>query len=372
VPSRSPEFSYHNPVAVRFGRGCARSAFDGLPRPILCVAGKATLERSGLSEHLDAGQGVHDFSEVPVNPGAEVIDEGAAVAARLGMRSIVGVGGGSPLDAAKCIAVLCGNMSDIGAFQKCCDAGRRFERNVRLVMVPTTAGTGSEVTRWASLWDEEGRKTSMDCTAGYADTAFVDPALTDSMGPRLTAATGLDSMAHAMESIWGVHANPVSDSLAVRSLELIGLHLRNAISAPGTTARDGMAEAALLAGLALSNCRSAAAHALSYGLTGRFGLDHGLAVGLLCRAILPLNARFSPKRVALIVDALGADTIAGVECFIDSAFHAAGLDPSLKSFGIGSEAHLGLAQLAGTTDRLANNPGRLCERDLVEALERIA
>ena len=372
MPARSPEISYHNPVAVRFGRGCAGSVFDGLPRPILCVAGKSALERSGLAEHLDAGQGIHGFPEVPPNPGAEVINDGAANAVRLGVRSIVGVGGGSALDAAKCIAVLCGNMTDIRAFQQRCETEPGFERHVGLVMVPTTAGTGSEVTRWASLWDEQGRKSSMDCGAGYADAAFVDPSLTDSMGLRLTAATGLDAMAHAMESIWGLHANPVSDAFALRALALIAAHLRDAISAPDGVARDGMAEGALLAGLALSNCRSAAAHALSYGLTGRFGMEHGLAVGLLCRALLPWNARFSPKRVALILDALGVDTTAGAERFIDAAFHAAELDPSLKSFGIGPDAHLELARLASGTDRLANNPGRLGTGDLVEALERIA
>lgn len=370
-------FAFHNPVALRFGRGVIGGLLDALPRPLLLVGGRAGLERSGLAHALGVSDQVYAHVGVRPNPGAAAVEAIAVAAARVDARCLVGVGGGSVLDATKTAAALLGNADDVAGLLRLCSSGAALTRRVRSVAVPTTAGTGSEVTRWASLWSDAGEKRSFDHEAGYADEAWVDPALSDGMDVRLTAATGLDAVAHAMEAIWSVHGNPLSDVHARAALGLARAHLVPAIAAAGRgerhmTARDGMALAALHAGLALSGTRSAAAHAFSYALTGRHGLEHGLAVGLLCGALLPVNARLVPARVALILDALGVPDVAGARDWIHGAFSAAGLSPSLAAFGIPVAALPAVVASADDGERLANNPGPVAAAEWLAALESVA
>lgn len=368
-------FSFHNPVALRFGRGCAGELVGALRLPALVVTGRATLQRTGLERLVD-DERVFAWRGIPPNPTPEAIDACAARARELGVASIVGLGGGSALDAAKCVAVMLGHTDSIGDFQRRCKAGEAFERGVQLVQLPTTAGTGSEVTRWASVWSQAGEKSSMDHASGYADLALVDPAFTDSMDARLTAATGLDAMAHAMEALWGVHRSPFSDLHACAALGLVVEHLLPCVVADGGAGvaghRDGMALAALHAGLALSATRSAAAHALSYAMTGGFGVDHGLAVGLLCRGLLPVNARAVPEQVARLLQAMGFHSMAQAQAFIDEVFLAGGMQPSLAAFGIPASAHDDIVRTATGADRLGNNPGQLGAPELTGILESIA
>lgn len=368
-------FSFHNPVSVRFGRGCTAALAESLPKPALLVAGRATLQRTGLEALVD-DKTIFASPGVPPNPTPAVIDAGAARAVELGAATIVGIGGGSAQDAAKSMAVMVGHCTSVREFQERCKTGEEFTRQVKLVQLPTTAGTGSEVTRWASVWSESGQKSSMDHVSGYADEAWVDPAFTDAMGARLTAATGLDAMGHSMESLWGVHHNPVSDAHAKAALRLVREHLLPCIAADGAAGieahRDGMALAALHAGLALSNTRTAAAHALSYAMTGSYGLDHGLAVGLLCRGVLPVNGAVVPSRIEHLLKALGVNSISAAQSFIDGVFDAAGMTPSLESFGIDALAHEAIVKTAVGADRLGNNPGSLDGAALTGILESIA
>lgn len=360
-------FTFRNPVESRFGRGVAAEQLGGeIEPPALVVTGAATLDRAGLRGIV--GGDVAAFEKVSPNPGAATVNEATRQAAALGARTVVGLGGGSALDAAKSVAVLIGNGDDVAELLPA--AGAAVARHVRLVQVPTTAGTGSEVTPWASLWDG-GRKWSVDTPAAFADVALVDPALTDSMGPRLTAASGLDAFAHAVEAMWGRHAAPASDALAAAALREIGTHLPAAVAGGGEAARDGMALGALLAGLALSQTRSAAAHALSYAMTARRGLEHGLAVGLLCRALLPFNAVAAPEAVDRMLAALGVPDLAAAQAFVDRVLDAAGLAPSLAALGVPREDHDAIVAQANP-ERFANNPGELAAADVRAALESIA
>jgi alcohol dehydrogenase class IV len=165
--------------------------------------------------------------------------------------------------------------------------------------VPTTAGTGSEVTRWATLWDTDGPvavKRSFDEPWGFAERAFVDPVLTLSAPAALTRDTALDSFAHALEALWNRHANPVSDALAVQAARRVRAHLAGVRAAPAALAgREQLSLAALEAGLAFAQTRTALAHALSYALTLEQGLPHGLAVAAwlptACRLAVGCDAR---------------------------------------------------------------------------------
>lgn len=368
-PVRSLAFEHHQPVILRFGRGVRRALIDGLldQRRTLLVTGRETLERADCLALL--GPNVKRSSPVPPNPGDVEIDRLLGEGREFGADCVVGFGGGSAMDAAKVVAMLLGNWNDIASYRA---REASLPRAVYLIQVPTTAGTGSEVTRWASLWNG-GVKSSVDEAAGFADLALVDPELCRKMPPRLALATGLDAMSHAMESLWGVYRTPLSEGYASRSLGLLAAHLQRACQGQADDLTwEALALASTLAGLALSCTRSAAAHALSYELTGRFGLEHGLAVGLLCKSLLRFNQPAAPEGVAAILRALGMGSVEQAQDFIDGCFRAAGLEPGLTSLGVPREGFRAVVGQASASNRLGNNPGNLDAATLLRVLEAIA
>ncbi len=324
------------------------------------------MERAGL-EHLAGGRVLRSLP-VPPNPGDEIIDALLAQAVEHDAQTVVGLGGGSVMDAAKVVAMLVHYWPSVANFREAPDDR---PRRARLIQVPTTAGTGSEVTRWASLWND-GVKSSIDQSAGFADVALVDPTLSRGMPARLTLATGLDAMSHAMESLWGVHKTPISQDYATRALRYLSGNLKAACAGKADEATlEALCLGSLLAGLALSCTRSAAAHALSYELTGRFGLEHGLAVGLLCKGLLGTSGAVDSLAVGRISQAMGMESGEQVQNFIDECFLAAGLRPCLSAYGIEREVHHRVLSQALGSNRLANHRGHLDEAALRAVLEAI-
>ena len=198
------------------------------------------------------------------------------------------LGGGSVIDAAKVLAAAAGDFDRVRRFLET-GMGADALGRTPIIAVPTTAGTGSEVTCWATVWDTEAKKKySLARDALYPETALVDPLLTLGLPRGITISTGLDALSHALESIWNVNANPVSTSLAevaarevMDALPLLARDLGNA------ELRPRLARASLFAGLAFSNTRTALAHALSYHLTLHHGVPHGIA----CSFSLPMVMR---------------------------------------------------------------------------------
>jgi phosphonate metabolism-associated iron-containing alcohol dehydrogenase len=208
-----------------------------------------------------------------------------------------------------------------------------------LIAVPTTAGTGSEVTPWATLWDRSSgtpRKHSLHVRETWPAAALVDPELTLSAPEAVTRNSALDALSHSLESIWNVNANPVSDTFAVEAARTIIATLPRLVSDPGDReARTRMSRAALFAGLAFSNTKTALAHSVSYEMTLRHGLPHGLA----CSFTLPLVWRSArgadPARdevLSRIFGAEEADPPAALERFL----HGVGVATRFEAYGVGA------------------------------------
>ena len=283
---------FHNPVSVEVGPG----ALDGLPRRL---AGRRVVivtfpEARGLGlvsrlEALlgDAVAGVED--RVTPNPD---VRELAPLYARFwethaSCDAILAVGGGSAIDTGK--ALMVGTASGtFGELMGLLSRGAAFvpHRVKPLIAVPTTAGTGSEVTPWATIWEQAtGRKHSLHLAQTWPEAAIVDPQLMLSLPPSVTLQSALDALSHALESIWNVNANPVSDALAVSAARDVMAWLPALLREPSSIGlRTRLAVAALKAGLAFSNTKTALAHSISYEMTLRFGLPHGIA----CSFTLPM------------------------------------------------------------------------------------
>jgi phosphonate metabolism-associated iron-containing alcohol dehydrogenase len=285
-------WTYHNPVAVTFGNGTLdRLATIVGARSVALVAfpeAAALGYVDSVSRELGSAlAGVID--DIQPNPDVAHLGELHARFWRdfASCDAIVALGGGSTLDTAKVLAVTppCGGFDELVARLA---ANEPFVpgRTKALIAVPTTAGTGSEVTPWATVWDRaSGRKHSLHLSETWPEAAIVDPLLTATAPHAITLQSGLDALSHALEAIWNVNANPVSDILAVsaarrmlRTLPRLVLHLAD------VALREDAALAALEAGLAFSNTRTALAHSISYEMTLRHGLPHGIA----CSFTLPL------------------------------------------------------------------------------------
>jgi len=241
---------------------------------------------------------------------------------------LVAVGGGSAIDTAKALMV----STASGRFDELVQtlaAGKSFTpaRVKTLFAVPTTAGTGSEVTPWATIWDREAQKKySLHLRETWPSVALIDPQLMLSLPASVTLQSGLDALSHALESIWNVNANPVSDTFAVAAVhDVLDTLPRLMDNLADMDLRGRMALAALKAGMAFSNTRTALAHSISYEMTLRFGLPHGIACSfplplvleraigrdagrdaVLQRALGPLDN--APTRLASFIEKLGVKT----------------------------------------------------------------
>ncbi|MDH3666163.1 MAG: iron-containing alcohol dehydrogenase [Paracoccaceae bacterium] len=279
---------YHNPVRIEFGAG----AFAGLPDLIgdrrygVVTYGEPIFQ--ALTERLCtlAGPPSMVIEDVAANPDfQELGQQTARMAGGKQPQVWIALGGGSAIDSTKVFAAANG---DFGLVRRYLETGEGADALLAtpIIAVPTTAGTGSEVTCWATVWDRaSGRKFSLARPELYPEWAVVDPELMVGKPRDLTVSTGLDALSHALESIWNVNANPVSASHAVMAArEAMSVLPALAGDLGNLDLRARMAFAALSAGLAFSNTKTAIAHSLSYPITLRHGAPHGIA----CSFTLPL------------------------------------------------------------------------------------
>lgn len=242
---------------------------------------------------------------------------------------LVALGGGSVIDACK---VLSATRGDFNALAPLLD-GRAIESVIPYVAIPTTAGTGSEVTSWATVWDPASdRKHSLADPLLYARAAIMEPELTVSLPRALTISTALDALSHAFESLWNRNRNPVSSVLAIAAARRIIDTLPRVLAAPCSLAwRQALQEAALQAGLAFSNTKTSLAHNISYPITMQKGVPHGIA----CSITLPMLVRsISPDEpVATDIEAILGVPLADAGDALESFFAAIGIDTDPRSYG---------------------------------------
>jgi alcohol dehydrogenase class IV len=308
---------------IVFGEG-ALDALDELPRwgstqGRALIVTDATLLELGLvdrvASHLhNAGIDTHLFDAVEPEPSIQTVQRGAGVARDVAPDWIVGLGGGSSMDAAKAIWVLYERPdlqpAEINPF---IDLGLR--QRARLITIPTTSGTGAEVT-WAIVLTDstEDRKMGLGNRENVADMAIVDPEMAAGMPPRLTANTGLDALTHAVEGYVCTWHTDLTDGLCVHAARDIFRYLPRAVE-DGTDreARERMHHAATSAGLGFGNAMASLAHAMGHALGASFHIPHGCAVGLCLPYTIEFAVRTAPERCARLAQWLGLTQAEGEE-----------------------------------------------------------
>jgi alcohol dehydrogenase class IV len=341
------------------------------------------LVRAGLTGRIEAGlagsgvtlSGIYDA--VPPNSEVRFVDEGAAYARAAGCDVLIALGGGSVLDTAKGMNLL---LTEGGALLDYEGAGLLTRPLRPLIAIPTTAGTGSEVTIAAVIRDEaQGLKLEFNSPFLMPDVAILDPELTFSLPPGLTASTGMDALTHAIESYLSTGTQPLSDALAIGAIKLIAANLHRAVQhGSDLEARSSMLLASNMAGIAFSNALLGIVHAMAHPCGGRFGIPHGVANSILLPYGMEYNlpacsARLADLAVALGVDRHGMDDEAAARAGIAAVRRLArdcGLASRLSEVGV---PHDGLAQLAADSQgdaMMFTNPLYAGEEDVLALYER--
>ena len=326
-------FVFHMPVRVVFGAGRLAELPGLIPtalQRILVVTDPGLTKHGTALKALGAaldGRRYDVFDEVEENPTFATADTGAARARAYGAQAIIGLGGGSPLDAAKGVALLSTNDGTLGDYLK----GRRQEREaLPIIGLPTTSGTGSEVTPYAVFTDTEARtKGALSHPSLFPFLSIIDPTLTYSMPEALVVSTGLDALTHAVEAYLSTDAFPVNDRIALEAIETVLTHLP-AARRKEPPAMDAMAYASMLGGVAITHASTILPHIMGYPLTVFHRVPHGLASAVLLPEFLRYLTIHStvPDKVAQLSGMMAP--YGGLETFIQDL----GVSCRLRSYGM--------------------------------------
>jgi len=313
------------------------------------------------------------FDGVEPDPRIEVVEKSVEKAKKEGIDLIIGFGGGSSLDIAKVTSILITNPGKIDSF-----FGIDLVPNpgVPVILVPTTAGTGSEVTPIAILSDtKEKLKKGIVSPTLFPEVALVDPKLTIGLPPSVTAFTGMDALTHAIEAYYSINATGMTDLLAFRAMELISKNLRMAYAhGENLVARSNMMEGSLLAGIAFANAGVGAVHAFAYPLGGEFHLAHGLTNTLMLPYVMRYNILGCPYKFAQMAKGFGEKVegfseLDGAEMavkFVERLSDDIKVPRRLRDVGIPENAIPRLAEAAMKVTRLlANNPRKITLEDAI-------
>ena len=310
--------TFRIPAQVLLGAGAAETVGAEVKRlggTHAFVLSDPNLKNIGLTDPIVAsisGQGVKVtlYTGIEFEPSVQSIAPAIAAARNAGADLVVGFGGGSTLDTAKAVALLTRNE---GSVEDYLGIGLVKRRGVPSILVPTTAGTGAEITPNALFYVPAVReKRAVVSPHIIPDVAIVDPLVTLTVPPDVSAATGIDALSHAVESFTSLNASPMTDLYALEAIRLIGAHMRTAVAnGKDLAARDGMARASLYAGIGIGNAGTNIVHALAYPLQGQHRIAHGVANSLLLPYGMEFNALSNLSKFGTVAEALG-EPVAGL------------------------------------------------------------
>lgn len=374
-------FSFHTVPEVAVGAGLAHDLGPmcqrlGMQRPLLVTdpglvaVGLIEPIADALAEHYGA---LAMFSDVSADPAESVVQAACETLHTHNCDGVVAVGGGSSMDVAKVVAVLAKNQQSLPSMY---GVGQVTSDRLPLILVPTTAGTGSEVTPVAVITTGATTKAGVSSPVLLPDIAVLDATLTLKLPKAVTAMTGIDAMVHAIEAYTSkLKKNPISDMLALRALRLLSANIRVVLNdGSNVAAREAMLLGAMYAGQAFANAPVAAVHALAYPLGGHFHIPHGLSNSLMLPSVLAFNAPAAGPLYLELARELPGKPLETVDAFIDwleVLIVESGLPTSLEAAQVPASALPVLAADAMHQQRLlVNNPVPVDESAALALYER--
>lgn len=368
-------WTYAQPVTITFGAGTVKEIVplarkQGWKRGII-VSTPHFVKNGFVDRLLQQGAGLITdvFSNITPNPEVNDVDDCAAVMRNWKNDFVIAIGGGSAMDLAKAAASVCQTNDSIRDYH---GTGKALPAaHLPLIAVPTTAGTGSEVTSVAVLSDKDRHKKGPIVSHNFfPDYAVVDPELTYDMPPYLTACCGIDVLSHALEEYWSIHHQPVCDACAIHAASLVFRYLPRACRQPDDReAREKLCEASVIAGLSFTLPKTTAPHACSFPLTNRYGIPHGEACGLTLDYFTRLNGKHD-LRVQILAHDLGFADSEALADAISKLKEETGLRFSLKDLEL-SENEMASLVTASHHPNMDNNPYPVTDDILYDLYQKL-
>lgn len=377
-------FGFVAPTEVVYGRGMVASVGEVTARyshDRLFLLSDSGVVAAGLLNRVTeplqtAGLRWHLFADIEPNPSVETVERAFAAYQAADAEAILVVGGGSSMDVAKAVGILATNGGTITDYEGAERVGRPA---APIIGVPTTAGTASEVTIFCVITDR-ARKFKFSCRSANLAMrrAIMDPELTVSMPPALTAAVGMDTLTHAIESYVSALAYPLTEALSLAAIELVHQHLERAVhDGSNIAARDGMLMACWMAGMAFTQARLGNVHAMSHPVGGHFNVPHGVANAIILPTVMDYNAAAAPTKFAAIAERLGhhsrgneARDAAASVTLVRQLSEQIGIPGSLSAVNVPRAGIPALAADAMQSGNIAINPRPTTYEDMVRLFEQ--
>lgn len=373
------KWNYYLPARIFLGSGILNNLADYLKlldtaRNVLLVTGRKAMKKYGYTNkvlRLLKDYQVFIFNQVDPNPNTELVKNVRQYAKQNNIDLVIGLGGGSVIDVAKSVAILTNNDKPLEEYLS--NKEKIQHRGLSFIAIPTTAGTGSEVTRWATIWDKEKKeKKSLEHSFMYPAVALIDPTITIHLDKYTTAVTGLDVLSHAVEAYWSRNSQPISDMFAREAISLVFGNLERAHQNPHELKfRENMSKASLFAGLAFSNTKTTAAHSISYPMTAYFKIPHGLACAITLPSLLEFNAEVVSEKALAIAKLIGAKTVSESAENIRKLIERLNLPTKLSGLGIREKDLNIIIENGFTPGRVKNNPREIARDDLYKILKNL-
>lgn len=367
---------YYIPTKVIFGNNSLKKTTSIIrsfnPNKIMLVTGRKSMKELGVTDkiinYLKDYQ-VVTYNRAQQNPSVSTVEDGLWFLKDEKCDFVIGLGGGSAIDTAKAVSVLSKNQGSVHEYLS--ENRKTVNRGFPLIAIPTTAGTGTEVTQYASIIDEKKkRKFSLSHEYFHPSIAIVDPFLTVSVPKYVTATTGLDALSQCIEAYWSKNHTSISDIFALKGIDLIFNNLVNAFNfSENIEYRGQMSLASLFSGIAISIAETTIVHSVSYPLTVHFEVPHGLACALTLSSFMRYNSNAVKDRIYNIARTIGVETVD--ECIrkVEELILSLEIPRRLGDVGVQRRDIELIVREGFRPDRAGNNPREVSKEDLRAILE---
>lgn len=369
------QFKFHMPTTIQFAKGQTKHLSDFIQGENVLIICDPFLYQSGAAQKI--GNGIQDknvtyFSEIEPNPSCESVDKAALIARQIKADCVVGIGGGSSLDVSKIVSCLATNEGSIYDYYS---GGTRtlMPRKTTLICIPTTAGTGSEVTNVGVFTNKKTHvKMPMVNDEFWPDYSLIDSELTYTLPPAVTASTGMDAFCHAIEAYWNKDAQPMCDMVAMGALKLILENIKTAYDEPNNAdARSAMILASLMAGVAFSQTRTTGIHAVSFPLTAEFGASHGTACSITLPAFIKVSSEQKRQKMQGLVQYLGYESVESFAANVEQLMQSMNMPTRLHELGIKDEDIPHIAQVGLSAGIIQLTPATMNQETVSSLLRSI-
>ncbi len=335
------KFNYYMPTRICFENGITKQMNDYIKGEHVLIISDPFLFDNGTATRIGdslVGKKVCYFSKIEPNPSCESVDMAADLAREQKADCVIGLGGGSSLDVAKIVSCLVSNEGSIYDYYS--GGSKTFlKRTSELICIPTTAGTGSEVTNVGVFTNKKaGIKMPMVNDEFWPDYAIVDGELTFTLPSKVTASTGMDAFCHAIEAYWNKGSIPICDMIAMGAMKIVLENIKTAYDEPSNpTARGNMIVASLIAGIAFSQTRTTGIHALSFPLTTEFGASHGTACSITLPKFIRISKEGALEKMKTLSNYLGFESIDSFADAVENLMVSMEMPVRLHEIGVKEE-----------------------------------